>query len=112
MKSKTLNALELFEKDLIKLIDKADKKLMKEKEIFNKKVQELEEYDFKEYNINEAWGCDGISRRKRDSLINLLNNYNEFKEEKTVLGHYKNILLNDLKQIRINIQIEKGEDFD
>lgn len=109
--NKTLKALELFEKDLEKLIDKVNLKIEKEKENFENKVKELEDYKFKESNIIQIWGYGGISTQKKNNLINLLENYKKIRNEETVLGKYKTILLNDLKQIRREIQIEKSEKF-
>lgn len=99
-----MNALKAYEKDLVKLIARQEKKVQLEKEKTKKTYDQLLEDYPTEDHIRDACGFDAITKRERNRLLSMFNNRDKVLNGQTPNSIYLNMLKNDIKRIRIEIQ--------
>lgn len=104
IKNIELEALELYKKDLEKLISKQSIKVQKEKEKQENKLKAIYEEYPSENAVMDDYAFGGMTESKKDKLLELFRNKDKVNNEQSADGRYLNILTRTLKSINIELQ--------
>ena len=98
-------ALEMYKKDLVKLRAAVLKKREKEIIKLESKIKNIEELS--EYELQELYGFDAISKKVYERRLNNLKEYEKnketFKYKPTALSLYLKMVNEDITNARLNI---------
>lgn len=104
IRNKEIESLNLYAKDLNKIINKQKLKVKKEKDKQADKLKAIYAEYKTENDVMDAYACGGITESKKDKLLELFRNKDKVDNGESADGLYLNILKKDLKNIKIQIK--------
>lgn len=98
----TLNdALELYKKDLEKILSREEKKLQKANEKAAEKIKNIIEEYSTENDVMEAYGCGMITEHKKDKILEMLAIKNH---DGLITNRYIKLLKKDINNIDLELK--------